>query len=94
MREEPTELKKKKSQLETAISNQVKNLRNADERLKRFIQEDVKGLTEELSKTENLLQKLEDSKQSQMYAVRKIEEINERLLSFGEYAKDAQRMCW
>ena len=88
--QELTELKKKKAQLETAISNQVKNLREADENLKRFIQDDVKGLTDELSETEKLLQKLEDSRQSQMYAVRDIEEIKERLLSFGKYAKGAQ----
>ena len=88
--QELIELKKKKAQLETAISNQVKNLREADENLKRFIQDDVKGLTDELSETEKLLQKLEDSRQSHMYAVREIEEIKERLLSFGKYAKDAQ----
>ena len=87
---ELTELRKKKAQLETAISNQVKNLREADDSLKRFIQDDVKGLTDELSETEKLLQKLEDSRQSQMYAVRDIEEIKERLLSFEKYAKDAQ----
>lgn len=68
----------------------MKNLREADDSLKRFIQEDVKGLTNELSETEKLLQKLEDSRQSQMYAVRDIEEMKERLLSFGKYAKDAQ----
>ena len=88
--QELIELKKQKAQLETAISNQVKNLREADENLKRFIQDDVKGLTDELSETEKLLQKLEDSRQSQMYAVRDIEEIKERLLSFEKYAKDAQ----
>ena len=88
--QELIELKKKKAQLEAAISNQVKNLREADDSLKRFIQDDVKGLTDELSETEKLLQKLEDSRQSQIYAVRDIEEIKERLLSFEKYAKDAQ----
>ena len=68
----------------------MKNLREADESLKRFIQEDVKALTDELSETETLLQKLEGSRQSQMYAVRDIEKIKERLLSFEKYAKDAQ----
>ncbi len=88
--QELIELKKKKAQLETAIANQVKNLRDADESLKRFIQEDVKGLTGELSETESLLRKLEGSRQSQIYAVSDIEEIKERLLSFEKYAKDAQ----
>ena len=68
----------------------MKNLWEADESLKRFIQEDVKALTDELSETETLLQKLEGSRQSQMYAVRDIEKIKERLLSFEKYAKDAQ----
>ena len=57
--------------------------------MKRFIQEDVRALTDDLSETEMLLQKLEDSKRSQMYAIRDIEEIKERLLSFGKYAENA-----
>ena len=88
--QELTDLRKKKVQLETAIANQVKNLREADDSLKRFIQEDVKGLTNELSEAESLLRKLKDSRHSQMYAIRDIEEIKERPLSFGKYAKDAQ----
>ena len=86
---ELSDLRKKKAQLETAIANQVKNLREADDSLKRFIQEDVKALTDELSETDTLLQKIEDSRQSQMYAIRDIEEIKERLLSFGKYAENA-----
>ena len=70
--QELTDLRKKKVQLETAIANQVKNLREADDSLKRFIQEDVKGLTNELSEAESLLRKLKDSRQSQMYAIRDI----------------------
>ena len=86
---ELSDLRKKKAQLETAISNQVKNLREADDSLKRFIQEDVKAITDELAEIEILLQKLEGSRQSQMYAIRDIEEIKERLLSFGKYAENA-----
>ena len=88
--QELTELKKKKAQLETAISNQVKNMRDASDDLKRFIQEDIQELSNELREVGILLEKLEDSKQNQMYAVRNIEEIKERLLSFGKYAKGAQ----
>ena len=47
---ELSDLRKKKTQLEMAISNQVKNLRDADDGLKRFIHEDVKAITDELSK--------------------------------------------
>lgn len=88
--QELTELKKKKAQLETAISNQVKNMRDASDDLKRFIQEDIQDLSNELREVGILLEKLEDSKRNQMYAVRNIEEIKERLLSFGKYAEDAQ----
>lgn len=87
---ELSDLKKKKSQLETAISNQVKNMREISEDLKRFVQEDIKNLTDELREVETLFAKLEDSRHSQMYAIREIEEIKDRLLSFGNYAKEAQ----
>ena len=88
--QELTELKKKKAQLEMAISNQVKNMRDAGDDLKRFIQKDIQDLSNELREIGILLEKLEDSKRNQMYAVRNIEEIKERLLSFGKYAEDAQ----
>lgn len=88
--QELTELKKKKAQLETETSNQVKNMRDASDDLKHFIQEDILDLSDELREVSILLEKLEDSKQNQMYAVRNIEEIKEKLLSFGKYAEDAQ----
>lgn len=65
-------------------------MRDASDDLKRFIQEDIQGLSDELREVGILLEKLEDSKRNQMYAVRNIEEIKERLLSFGKYAEDAQ----
>ena len=84
-----TELRKKKTQLENDITSQVKNLRDADENLKKFIQQDIKTLTDELEETETLLSKLEDDRRNQMYAVRNIEETKDRLLHFKEFAKDA-----
>lgn len=57
--------------------------------MKHFIQKDVRALTDDLSETEILLKKLEESKRSQMYAIRDIEEIREWLLSFGKYAENA-----
>lgn len=77
----------------TALNSDFKSgkkLREADKNLKHFIQDDVKGLTDELSETGKLLRKLENSRQSQMYAVKNIEEIKERLLSFEKYETDAQ----
>ena len=54
--QELTELKKKKAQLETAISNQVKNMRDASDDLKRFIQEDIQELSNELREVGILLE--------------------------------------
>ena len=54
---ELSDLKKKKAQLETAIANQgEKNLREADDSLKRFIQEDVKMTDELFRSSKTLLQ--------------------------------------
>ena len=86
---EMTELRKKKTQLENDITSQVKNLRDADENLKKFIQQDIKTLTDELEETETLISKLEDDRRNQMYAVRNIEETKDRLLHFKEFAKGA-----
>lgn len=49
-------LKKKKAQLETAISNQVKNMRDASDDLKRFIQENIQELSIELREVGILLE--------------------------------------
>ena len=80
--------------VETAKANNLKPYDYVqyllEEILKRFIQEDIQELSNELREVGILLEKLEDSKQNQMYAVRNIEEIKERLLSFGKYAKGAQ----
>lgn len=46
--------------------------------------------TEELRETERMLFKLEESRKNGMVAVRDLEQTKERLLSFAEYAKDAQ----
>ena len=58
--------------------------------LDEFVVNQLSNLSDELRDVGILLEKLEDSKRNQMYAVRNIEEIKERLLSFGKYAEDAQ----
>ena len=78
--EELITLGKKRIQLQ----NDIKEAENDPE-----LAEMKPDLENELSETETLLQKLEDSRQSQMYAIRDIEEIKERLLSFGKYAENA-----
>ena len=88
--QEHTFLKKKGEKLQADIAAQTKNLRDADDSIKRFIQEDLQSLAEELKETEHQLSKLEESGKNNMIAIRDPEMTKERLLSFAEYAKDAQ----
>ena len=56
----------------------------------RFVQEDLQNLAEELRETERQLSKLDEGRKNNMIAIRDLEMTKERLLSFAEYAKDAQ----
>ena len=73
-----------------AIMNLPRNLREADGSIKQFIQEDLQNLAEELRETEQQLSKLDEGRKNNLIAIRDLEMTKERLLSFAEYAKDAQ----
>ena len=77
------------NQLKADIAAQTRNLREADGSIKRFIQEDLQNLAEELREAEQL-SKLDEGRKNNMIAIRDLEITKERLLSFAEYAKDAQ----
>ena len=47
-------------------------------------------MSEELRETERLLFKLDENRKNNMVAIHDLEQTKERLLSFAEYAKDAQ----
>ena len=49
-----------------------------------------KNLAEELRETEQQLSKLDEGRKNNLIAIRYLEMTKERLLSFAEYAKDAQ----
>lgn len=72
------------------IVAQTRNLREANGSIKQFIQEDLQNLAEELRETERQLSKLDEGRKNNMIAIRDLEMTKERLLSFAEYAKDAQ----
>ena len=72
------------------IAAQTRNLREANGSIKQFIQEDLQNLAEELRETERQLSKLDEGRKNNMIAIRDLEMTKERLLSFAEYAKDAQ----
>lgn len=88
--QEYQETKKAIERLNADIAAQVRNLRDADEALRRFIQDDIKELTEELSKKEAALRRMEDSQSESQYVLHELNGMKKRLLSFEEYAKDAQ----
>ena len=83
-------IKKKRDKLKADIAAQTRNLREADGSIKQFIQEDLQNLAEELRETERQLSKLDEGRKNNMIAIRDLEMTKERLLSFAEYAKDAQ----
>lgn len=84
------EIKKAIERLNTDIAAQVRNLREADEALKRFIQDDIKELTDELTKKEATLRRIEDIQSENQYLVHELSGMKKKLLSFEEFAKDAQ----
>lgn len=88
--QEYQETKKVIERLNTDIAAQVRNLREADDALKRFIQDDIKELTDELTKRESMLRRMEDMQSENQYVIHELNGIKKRLLSFEEYAKDAQ----
>lgn len=84
------ETKKAIERLNADIAAQVRNLREADDALKRFIQDYIKELTDELAKREATLRRMEDTQSENQYLVHELNGMKKRLLSFEEFAKDAQ----
>ena len=84
------ETQKAIKRLNADIAAQVKNLREADDALKRFIQEDIKELTNELAKQEAAVRRMEDTQSENQYLIHELNAMKKRLLSFEEFAKDAQ----
>ena len=83
-------LKRKKEKIQTDIIAQTKNMREVDESIRCYLQEDIQNMSEELRETERLLFKLDENRKNNMVAIHDLEQTKERLLSFAEYAKDAQ----
>ena len=71
--QEYTILKRKKDKLQTDIATQTRNLREADDGIKCYIQEDIQTMSEELQETERLLFKLDENRKSNMIAIRDLE---------------------
>lgn len=78
------------TRLQTAISAQVRNMREAHESLRKYIEADIREMTDELAKKEADLHRMEELQAGSQFAVHELAVIKKRLLSFAEYAKDAQ----
>ncbi len=83
-------LKKKREKLQTDIVAQTRNMREVDESIRCYLQDDIQAMSEELRETERMLFKLEESRKNGMVAIRDLEQTKERLLSFAKYAEGAQ----
>ena len=68
-------IKKAIERLNTDIAAQVRNLREADEALRRFIQDDIKELTEQLAKREADLRRMEDLQTENQYMLHELSGI-------------------
>ena len=84
------ETKKAIERTETAIAAQVRNMREADDSLRRFIEADIAELSKDLDKLEKDLARIEENKAGNAVMLQELNEVRKKLLSFAEYAKDAQ----
>lgn len=74
----------------TAIAAQVRNMREADEYLRKFIEADIAEMNKDLEKLEKDLSRIQESKADSALMLHEFNEVRKKLLSFAEYAKDAQ----
>lgn len=78
------------NRLQTAISAQVRNMREAPESLRKYIEADIQEMTAELEKKQANLHRMDEIQAGSQFAFHELSVIKKRLLSFAEYAKDAQ----
>ena len=84
------ETKKAIERTQAAIAAQVRNMREADDSLRKFIEADITEMSQELEKLEKGLTRIEESKTNNSLMLQELNEVRKKLLSFAEYAKDAQ----
>lgn len=84
------EAKKAIERLNVDIAAQVRNLREADDALKRFIQDDIKELTNELAKREAALRRIEDTQSENRYLIQELNGMKKGCCPLRSLQKDAQ----
>lgn len=84
------EARKRKEKIQSSIATQVKNLREADESIKRYIQDDITVLSDELAQTERIIAKLEQAHQGQQDMMKGLSEVKKTLLNFNSLIADME----
>lgn len=83
-------MKAKIERLQSAISAQVRNMREAQESLRKYIEADIQEMSMELERLQADMHRMDEMLAGNQFAIHELSEIKKRLLSFAEYAKDAQ----
>jgi len=83
------ETKKDIEKIKADIAAQIRNLREADDVLRKFIQDDVTEMSAELSRKEALLLKLEEERGDNSQTIEDLSQVKKKLADFKESWKTA-----
>ena len=83
------ETKKDIEKIKADIAAQIRNLREADDVLRRFIQDDVNEMSAELSRKESILLKLEEERGDNSQIIEDLSQVKKKLTDFKESWKTA-----
>ncbi len=81
--------KKTIERTETAIANQIRNLREADAALRKYIEDDITELNAELDKLKCELDRIEAARSGNKQVAHDLDDVRKKLLSFAELANGA-----
>lgn len=87
-------LKKKREKLQTDIVAQTRNMREVDESIRCYLQDDIQAMSEELRETERMLFKLEESRKNGMVAIRDLEQTKKGCSPLQNMQKMRSRKFW
>lgn len=79
-----------KEKIQSSIATQVRNLREADETIKKYIQDDITALSDELAQAERIIAKLEQAHQGQQDLMKGLSEVKKTLLNFNSLVADME----
>ena len=83
------ETKKEIEKIKSDIAAQIRNLRDADDVLRKFIQDDVTEMSAELSRKESILLKLEEERGDNAQSIEDLSQVKKKLADFKESWKTA-----